>query len=256
MNVLIVEDEGLAAERLEGLLEQYDPGIIVLDKLDTAKDAAAFMQSQQENLDLVFLDIQLADGTSFEIFDQIEYYKPVIFTTAYDQYSLKAFKVNSIDYLLKPVKYEELEGALDKLQTIRESGSEMPKLDYEIIKQLVGGHQRYKRRFIVKFGNRIQYKPVDDIAFIEADGKIVYIASRSQNRKFIIDHTLEELDSYLLDPEEFFRINRKFILKIDSINDVKSYTNSRLEIKLNVPCEQTLIVSREKVRAFKEWLNR
>ena len=256
MNVLIVEDEELAAERLEGLLQQYDPSIIVLDKLDTAKDAAAFMQSEQDNLDLVFLDIQLADGTSFEIFDKIRYHKPVIFTTAYDQYSLKAFKVNSIDYLLKPVKYEELQGALNKLQTIRESGSEMPKLDYEAIKQLVGGQQRYKRRFIVKFGNRIQYKPVEDIAFIEADGKIVYISSRSQNRKFIIDHTLEELDSYLLDPEEFFRINRKFILKIDAINDVKSYTNSRLEIKINVPCEQTLIVSREKVRAFKEWLNR
>ena len=258
MNLLIVEDESLAAERIEGLVKRYDPEIQVLDVLDTIEDTVSFLQDKPDEIDIVLMDIHLSDGSSFEVFNHVNYLKPIIFTTAYDQYSLKAFKLNSIDYLLKPVKYEELEAALNKYKQLMSSGGQAPPIDIESIKALIGQQDQpvYKKRFIVKFGNRIQYKAVEDIAYIFAEGKMAYIVLKGNSRKYIIDHTLEELESQLLDPDDFFRINRKFILKIDTINDIKHYTNSRLEIKLNEVCDQQLIVSRERVHSFKDWLNK
>ncbi len=258
MNILIVEDENLAAERIENLLMKYDPGIHVLEVLDTIEDSITFLKDRADDIDLVLLDIHLSDGSSFEIFNHVDYLKPIIFTTAYDQYSLRAFKVNSIDYLLKPVKYEELKAALDKYRKLENTGHPVPPLDLDALRSLVNSAEKpeYKKRFIVKFGSRIQYKPVEEIAYIFAEGKMAYIILKGGSKKYMIDHTLEELESKLLDPNDFFRINRKFILKIDTINDIKHYTNSRLEIKLNEVCEQQLIVSRERVQAFKHWLNK
>ncbi|MEO1051574.1 MAG: LytTR family DNA-binding domain-containing protein [Bacteroidota bacterium] len=256
MNVVIVEDEDLAAERLEQLIKLYDPDINVLYTIDTVQDAVPFLRSHENDIDIVFLDIQLSDGTSFEIFNKIDYTKPVIFTTAYDQYSLQAFKVNSIDYLLKPIKYEELEAALNKHKRIINSGGQVPSFDISEIKNILKQVQQpYKQRFIVKFGNRIQYKAAEDIAYIVADGKIVHIVLKGNSRQYIIDHTLDELEGQLLDPSQFYRINRKFIIKIDAINDICNYAGNRLQVVLNTASDQELIVSRERVSDFKDWLN-
>lgn len=255
MNVLIVEDEPLAAERLEGLVHQYDPSINIMGMSDTVTDAAQFMKTKHDELDLVFLDIQLADGKSFEIFTKIDYYKPVIFTTAYDQYALKAFKLNSIDYLLKPIKLEELTMAIDKFKTI-DSDHKSNTLDADLINALLQNQAKsYKQRFLVKFGSRIQFKKVDEIGCFFAEDKICYLIERPTAKRYIIDNTLEDLNKELLDPNLFFRINRQFIVRIDCIKEIKSYANNRLEVFLNIPNEHKLVVSRNNVSDFKKWLN-
>ena len=256
MNVLIVEDEALACERLERMLMDYDPSINVLYTIDTVKDAAAFMDSHRDNIDLVFLDIQLADGKSFEIFHKIDYPKPVIFTTAYDEYALQAFKLNSIDYLLKPVKYEELEGALNKFKDLGNEQTLAPVIDKELISAILSqGTKRYKQRFLVKFGSRIQFKGCHEAACFFAEDKICYLVTKPGGKRYMIDHTLEELSNDLLDPQQFFRISRQHIVNIDTIQEVKSYHNNRLELVLNIPYEDKLVVSRGRVPDFKNWLN-
>ena len=256
MNVLIVEDEALAYERLEKMLTDYDPGINVLYNIDTVKDAVAFMQSHRDNIDLVFLDIQLADGKSFEIFNKIDYPKPVIFTTAYDEYALQAFKLNSIDYLLKPIKYDELENALNKFKNLGNEPEPTPIIDKELISAILSqGGKRYKQRFLVKFGSRIQFKSCTEAAYFYAEDKICYLVTKPGGKKYMIDHTLEELSNDLLDPQQFFRISRQHIINIDTIQEVKSFHNNRLELVLNIPYEDKLVVSRGRVTDFKNWLN-
>mgnify|MGYP001794942145 CR=1 FL=1 len=256
MNVLIVEDEQLAVERLEKLIRDYDPSINVLYTVDTVKEAAAFMSSHQDRLDLVFLDIQLADGKSFEIFGKINYSKPIIFTTAYDEYALKAFKLNSIDYLLKPVKYEELDAAINKFKELSKNAQPAPVIDGALIQSILQkGEKTFKQRFVVKFGSRIQFKNSGDVAYFYAEDKICYLMSSSECKRYIIDHTLEELDDKLIDPSRFFRINRQYILCIDAIKEVKARDN-RLEIILTVPCDHQLMVSRGRTADFKDWINK
>ena len=256
MNVLIVEDEGLAAERLEKLLNDYDPDIKVLQIIDTVKDAAVFMRNNENKLDLVFLDIQLADGKSFEIFNKINYSKPVIFTTAYDEYALKAFKINSIDYLLKPIRLEELEAAVQKFKKLTANKSQIITLDEELIRtMLLKGTKAYKQRFLVKFGNRIQFKNTSEVAYFSAEDKICHLYLIPLSKKYLIEHTLEELDNTLLDPDKFFRINRQVIINIDAIKEVNSNKNS-VEVLLTVPCESKLKVSRGRIADFKNWLNK
>lgn len=255
MNVLIVEDESLARERLAQMIAKYDEHINISAELDSIEDTVNFCRDHPEKFDLAFFDIQLSDGLSFEIFKQIQFDKPVIFTTAYDSYALKAFKVNSIDYLLKPIDYKELCEAISKYKK-REFDVHKFKPDFNEIRTLISQVQKnYKKRFIVKFGDHIQFKPIEDIAYIYAEGKTVYLVSKSNQRKYIIDHTLDELENELLNPDDFFRINRKFILKLDSISDVRNYVNSRLKVFTDTPSDTDMIVSRDKVSDFKAWLN-
>ena len=254
MNVLIVEDELLARERLAELIQRYDSSIRIVGQFDSIEETAEFISAGQK-IDLAFLDIQLSDGLSFEIFNRVRLDKPVIFTTAYDHYALKAFKVNSIDYLLKPIDYRELSQAIEKYKRIQSPDvitSMSRETVVEIFKEL---NNRYKKRFIVKFGDHIQFKSADEVAYIFADGKTVYMVCSGSQRRYVIDHTLDELEQHLIDPERFFRINRKFIVRIDSIRDVRSYPNSRLKLYVDPPCDQDMIVSREKVSEFKLWLN-
>lgn len=253
MNVLIVEDEELAVERLEELILRYDPSIQILDRLDTVKDTICFLKNNQHQIDLLFLDIQLADGFSFDVFDHISTTKPIIFTTAYDQYSLKAFKLNSVDYLLKPVKYNELSGALDKYKTVYPG--QMVNID-ELRALINKVNYPYKRRFMVKLGTRFHYKAIEEIAYFFADDKVVCLVEKGSHKKFLIDHTLEELEQQFLDPEEFFRINRKIIVRVDAISEIRAYSSQRLELHLKPRQEHPMIVSREKVTTFKKWLNR
>ncbi len=250
MDVLIVEDEPLASERLTEMIAQCDDSIRVCDTLDTVEDCVEFF-AKRNPVDLVFLDIQLSDGISFEIFNRIEVDTPVVFTTAYDQYALQAFKVNSIDYLLKPIDPGELKAALQRFvrQQIR------PVTDYRLLQQM---HARlnppYQSRFLVKSGNHYHAIVQNDVAYFQADGKIVYLVTKAAKR-YVIDYTMERLEQDLLPPEIFFRVNRSFMINVDSIQGIQNYANGRLKLTLQPVTEQDVVVSREKVAFFKAWLN-
>ena len=256
MRTLIVEDEVLAAERLTEMLTAYDPtSIEIVDRLDSIQDTIRFFQSEKK-IDLVLLDIQLADGKSFEIFNHVNIDAPIIFTTAYDQYALQAFKLHSIDYLLKPIQYEDLVRALEKFKKFSTADTHLNDAEIKALKALLSQAQHvYKQRLLIKSGNKLQYKPVDTAAYFFADGKTVYMVDKSDNRKRMLDHTLEELER-MLDPKYFFRISRKFIVNFDAVTEIKGLISSKLEVKLNQPTEHDLSVSRERAHEFKAWLDR
>lgn len=254
MKVLIVEDEQLAADRLEEMIRSYDSSISVAGPLDTVQETVRYL-THHTDVDMLFLDIQLADGKSFELFEQISCETPIVFTTAYDAYSLKAFKYNSIDYLLKPIRFDDLRQALEKFKRLNAAERPAP-LSKEVLQELFASAQsRYKKRFLVRQGNKILYIPVEEIAYLFADGKIAYLVTRNNHRQYIVDHTLEELEELLLDPSHFFRISRKHIVHVEAIKEVQTQAQ-RLEVKMALPCEPPLFVSREKISEFKRWLNR
>ena len=254
MKVLIIEDEIPAAEKLERYLLKYDASTTVVAILDTVESAVAWLRDRQNEVDLIFMDIQLKDGLSFQIFQQVPVKKPVIFTTAFNEFALDAFKVSSIDYLLKPITFTDLSAALKKLESLREQ-LHQPKDQPERMQALVANlkTKEYKTRFMVKLGEHIRSITTDQIGLFYADGRDVYLVT-TQNRKFIIDYTLESLED-ILDPKVFFRLNRTFILNINAIKDVLVYSNSRLKITLVQDFDKEIIVSREKVGDFKEWFD-
>jgi two-component system LytT family response regulator len=254
LNVLIIEDETPAAEKLERYLERYDASIRVHAKLESVSESVRWLEEHQDTVDLIFMDIQLHDGKSFEIFRKIPVRKPVIFITAYDEFALDAFKVNGIDYLLKPITFTDLSNSLKKLESL---GGQLrwlePKQD-QLLKSLSDGPQKnFKTRFMVKLGDHIRSITAEQISFFFADGREVYLVT-GQLRKFIIDYTLENLEE-ILDPRTFYRVNRAYILHIGAIQDVVVYSNSRLKITANIAWEQEIIVSREKVSDFKAWFD-
>lgn len=251
MKVLIIEDEVPAAEKLQRYLGRYNPDVEVLARLDSVAESSRWLKANQEVLDLIFMDIQLLDGKSFEIFNHVEITKPIVFITAFDEYAIDAFKANSIDYLLKPLTYIDLTKALEKLNRMKEElSAKEPNLNKALL-QLKG--KSYKTRFMVKLGEHIKSITTDRIALFYADGRSVYLVT-DENRKFIIDFRLEDLEE-LLNPEHFFRMNRTFIMHIESIKDVVVYSNSRLKISSNVKLDKEIIVSRDKVGDFKQWFD-
>lgn len=253
MRVLIVEDEFLAAERLEKLVLEYDATCQLLPAVDSVTDAVHTL-THDHQIDLMFLDIQLADGNSFEVFRKVKVDIPVIFTTAFDNYALQAFKLNSIDYLLKPIQKEELFNAIKKYQKIR-TGPFTNYAEIEKLRELIYSNSRkYKERLLIKYGNRLTYRSVSDIAYFHADGKMAYAVSYADNRKLAIDFTLEELENSL-DPQKFFRINRKYIIHVDAILEIRGMSNRKVEVRVKCQGEHQLIVSRERVNNFKQWLN-
>ena len=251
MDVIIIEDEKPAARRLERMLNTE--GINVIKTLHSVAKAKEWF-NENEQPELIFLDIQLSDGLSFEIFEQIEITSSIIFTTAYDQYALKAFKLNSIDYLLKPIDKDELQNSINKYNhfnpTKEEQNSTIP---MEQIKQLLSSYQNnYKERFTVKVGQHIRSIKVDDVECFYSENKASFIYKKT-GRSYPIDNSLEQLEE-LLDPLVFFRVSRKYYININSIKDIIAYSNSRLKIKLEKYQEDEIIVSREKVKDFKIWL--
>jgi len=252
MRALIIEDEPLAAERLQRLIEDNFNDIEVLGSIDTVKESISYLTKNKENLDLVFCDIHLADGLSFEIFQNIEVDTPVIFTTAYDEYSIDAFKVNSIQYLLKPIQEKDVIEAIDKYEKYFSQRVSAP--DFSQLRQFfkASEHQQPKR-FLVKSGLRLIPKKADEIAIFYTDNKIVHALDLNEGKIYLTDFTLEELEERHLDTSKFFRINRKQILNIESITSMKPYTGQRLSIDLSVRCNFDIIVSREKVTQFKKW---
>ena len=250
MNCLVVEDEKVAAERLVGLIKKYDPSIVISEILQSVENAVRWLNTHQAP-DLIFMDIQLADGLSFEIFEQTLVKTPVIFTTAYDEYALKAFKVNSIDYLLKPIDLGELKNAIDKFKE-NNSVKEIPAQVFDNIMHSLTNN--YKNKFVIKVGEHIKVFTTKDIQCFYSMEKYTFLRNNS-GRDYAISYSLDQLED-LLDPAFFFRINRNFIISSSAISDIISYSNSRLQVKLLSNTSDELIVSREKVQDFKNWLER
>lgn len=250
MRVIIIEDEKLAVDRLQSILCQYDPDIEIVSRIDSVKKSIEWLDSNPAP-DLAFMDIQLGDGLSFEIFEKTNAYFPVIFTTAYSEYVLKAFQVNSIDYLLKPISLPGLEKALNKFKKIDSLKAPIEKEQLKNAKEIL--EKVYKRRFIVKRGEHLQFISIDKINCFYSKEKMTYL-NTTDNKNHIIEYTMEELES-LLPPESFFRINRKFIVSIHSIKDIVAYFNSRLKVSIKNVEDDDILISRENVKEFKDWLN-
>ena len=250
MNVIIIEDEKPSARRLQRMLSELQMDTEVM--LHSVEESIDWFQNN-EHPDLIFLDIQLSDGLSFEIFETIDIKSAVIFTTAYDEYALQAFKLNSIDYLLKPIDEDDLARAVSKYNE-RAPKKASVTLDFNDIKKLLVNpiEREYKKRFSVKVGQHLKLINIDDIECFYSENKGTY-AYTSEGRNYLLDTTLEQLEDEL-EPHKFFRISRKFFVNINAINDMVSYTNSRLQIKLKTFKEQEIIVARERVKEFKDWL--
>jgi two-component system response regulator LytT len=249
MNIIIIEDEKPAARLLQRKVEKM--GLEVNLMLHSVEESIAWFQNNPHP-DLIFLDIQLSDGLSFEIFEAIEIKSAVIFTTAYDEYALRAFKLNSIDYLLKPIDEEDLEIAVNKFKA--RTSSQNISLDFEAIKRMLvnPAEKEYKKRFSVKIGTQLKVINIDEIECIYSENKGTYIHT-FDNRNYLIDSTLEILEQEL-DMKDFFRVSRKFIVPLRAIKEIQVYTNSRLKVILPTYKEDEVIVSREKVQDFKNWL--
>jgi DNA-binding LytR/AlgR family response regulator len=254
MKVLIVEDEPLAAERLEALLKKADPRVEIAGHCDSVKKSISWFQKHHPP-DLIFLDIQLGDGLSFEIFDQVMVDSPVIFTTAYDAYAIEAFRLNSIAYLLKPVKMEELAAALVKFRSspyFTMSSGVGQQRAVEMVQHLLT--REYKRRFLIKTGVHFRSIPVEEILFCCSREKATF-TTLVTGKTCLFDHTLEQLES-LLDPAIFFRINRKYIISLTAIADMITYSSSRLKLVIKNCDDQDVFVSRDRMQEFRSWLDR
>ncbi|WP_109832114.1 LytR/AlgR family response regulator transcription factor [Reichenbachiella versicolor] len=244
MNALIVEDEVLAANRLKRMLGEEKVDVIATK--DTVRNTVSWLEENQSSIDLALFDIQLADGLSFEVFEKMNVKCPVIFTTAYDQYAIKAFEVNGIDYLLKPVKKEDLVRAISKVKP------QAPTLSPELINSLINTQKDYKKQFVVKVGEHIKMIKTSEISAFTSEDKANYLIKEDGSR-VLIDQTLDKVES-LIDPKEYYRINRKFIIKMDAIQDIIAFSGSRLKLTLTNFESQDLLVARERVKDFKSWL--
>lgn len=251
MRILLVEDEPIAAKQLLALIKKLRPNWQITSICDTIKSTVEHV-NEAGLPDLAFFDIQLGDGLSFEIFKLMNFNAPVIFTTAFDEYAIQAFKVNSIDYLLKPVLEEDLEKALQKFEQQKKLHTNHISADLIQLLQHSLYEKKYKKRFLVKLGNRLKSIETDNIAFFYSLDKATY-AKTTDGKDYLLDHTLENIEQQI-DPALFFRINRKYMVKLTSIIEVFSYSNSRLKLKINNSKENDFLVSREKVKAFKTWL--
>lgn len=250
MNIIIIEDEKPSARRLQRMLTALD--FEAQTMLHSVEESIDWFNNN-EHPDLIFLDIQLSDGLSFEIFEQVEVKSAIIFTTAYDEYALQAFKLNSIDYLLKPIDEDDLGNAVIKYKD-RLPKQQAVTLDFDDIKKLLVNpiERAYKKRFSVKIGQHLKLINIDEVECFYSENKGTYLHT-TEGRNYLLDTTLEQLEDEL-EPHTFFRINRKFFVNIHAIKDMVSYTNSRLQIKLNSYKEQEVIVARERVKDFKSWL--
>ena len=250
MRILVIEDEKPSARRLQRMLAELNMETTAL--LHSVAESIDWFQNN-EHPDLIFLDIQLSDGLSFEIFEAIEIKSAVIFTTAYDEYALQAFKLNSIDYLLKPIDSDDLKKAVDQFKDRQEEKSSIS-LDFDDIKKLLVNpiEREYKKRFSIKVGQHLKLVNIDEIECVYSENKGTYLHT-SEGRNYLIDGTMDSLEQEL-DPRQFFRISRKFFVNINAIKDMVSYTNSRLQIKLKNFDDLEVIVARERVKDFKNWL--
>ena len=258
MKILIVEDEELAVKKLQKTLFSVDEKAEVVGVTDSIKGTVEWLQNSPAP-DLVLMDIELADGQSFEIFNLIEVKVPVIFTTSYDEYALKAFKVNSIDYLLKPIQKEELQAAIDKFKQRHPGPAVEGKQDLNIdnlIKELQQKLQpkEYRKRFLVKQAQKLVSIDVSDIAYFYSDGRLNFFKT-CDNKKYVVDYTMDELED-MLDPDKYFRTSRSFYVSVNCIDQIHDYFGNRLLLNLTPSVDKEVLVSREKVMDFKKWMGK
>ena len=254
MKILIVEDEELAVKKLQKTLAAVDSTAEILAATDSIKSTVEWLQ-ENPSPDLILMDIELSDGQSFEIFNMAEVKCPVIFTTSYDEYALKAFKVNSVDYLLKPIQKEELETALNKFKKLKETAGQDVSLDL-LVKQLQQKLQpkEYRKRFLVKHAQKLVSIEVDEISYFYSDGRLNFFKT-ADNKKFVVDYTMDELED-MLDPDRYFRISRSFYVSINAIDKIDDYFGNRLILALKPAVDKEALVSREKVTEFKKWMGK
>jgi two-component system, LytTR family, response regulator len=242
MRIVIIEDEKPAAEKLETFLLEINPSNKIVAKADSIKKSVEWLENNRDGYDMLYMDIQLTDGLSFDIFKKVKV-------------KLEAFQLNGIDYLLKPITYESLKESLEKVELLKNTFRNTSSLPFDEISKAIASMsgRQFKNRFMVKVGEHIKSVTTDQISLFYAEGRNSYLITR-ENKKFILDYKMEELEE-MLDPRQFFRVNRTFIVNISSISDVLVYSNSRLKITPSVPVQDEIIVSREKVNSFKDWFN-
>ena len=249
MKAVIIEDEDIASRRLRNLIQELAPECEILDRISSVESGHKWFENNPMP-DLIFLDIQLNDGYGFDIIDRLEHHPPIIFTTAYNEYAIRGFKYNGLDYLLKPNDKTELKKALDKYtKTITQNNTNAPDLD--AIRQLFT--KEYKKRFMVKVGNQFSSFNVEDIAYFMAEEGVIFLYTNA-GQKCPVEYTLDQLED-ILDPINFFRINRKYMVSVNAVKEIHSYFNSRLLIRVHPDQEEQIIVSRERTTNFKKWLD-
>lgn len=254
MEVLIIEDEQPGAEKLGRLLTSIDDSIRIAGNTRSIKSSVEWLL-QHEHPDIILMDIELTDGQSFEIFNHVAIKSMVIFTTSYDEYALQAFKVNSVDYLLKPIKRRELKNALDKYQQWQQRFSSSALNVAQLIHELKQQQPKaWRSRFLVKQGQKLLSVEINEIAYFYADGRVCFFTTWSR-QKYIVDYTIEELEQ-MLDPQQFYRANRAFILNIKAIGQIHNYFNGKLKLQLQPEIDREVLISREKATEFKEWMGK
>lgn len=260
MKVLIIEDEELAVKKLQKTLAGVDTTAEVVGVADSIRSSVSWLQDNPTP-DLILMDIELADGQSFEIFDKVDVKSTVIFTTSYDEYALKAFKVNSVDYLLKPIQKEDLQAALDKFKKMKNiygngSGNAQPLNVDSLVKELQLKLQprEFRKRFLVKHAQKLVSIEVDEIAYFYSDGRLNFFKT-NDNKKYVVDYTMDELEE-MLNPEVYFRISRSFYVSIASVDQIHDYFGNRLLLNLKPAVDKEALVSREKVTEFKKWMGK
>ena len=256
MNILLIEDEAAAAEQLLKLVQPAFPDATIDGPLDTVEDSISWLADEGNQPDLIFMDIQLADGMSFDIFSEAEIHCPVIFTTAFDQHALKAFQHNGIEYLLKPIKGEAFQQAIEKFNRwTQDQASAPPQPDWTALLQQLGqapSSGSYQKRLVIRYGQQIKALEIKDAAFFYIESKVT-ILKAFEGKSYPVDQNLEELES-ILDPSRFFRINRKMIVNIEAIKQMSAHTKSRVRLTLTPAFEEEIVVSAERSPHFKEWL--
>lgn len=247
MNILVCEDEAPARKQISKHIMEVKPGVEIIAAVETGEEALSVIR--ENNLDLIFMDIELADGPCFETLDKVEIKTPIIFTTAYDEYALKAFKLNSIDYLVKPISKKDVEMAFQKYRKMKEGFEDAP--NFRFSRSVMAGNQ-FKERFLVKLGRKLFPVNTSDIAYFMAKDKLVWLVTK-ERKKYIVNFTLTDLED-MLDPEIFFRLNRQYITGIDAVKDLEPYFKGQVAVNIIPPVEEEVIVSRNKTPELKEWL--
>ncbi len=252
MNVLIVEDEKVVADNLERLLNKIESSINIVGKLATNRETIKWLN--ENKADLIFLDIHLSDGLSFKIFEEAEVSTPVIFTTAYDQYALKAFKLNSIDYILKPIDIDKLKLSINKYKKLYARNQKNSNINLaDLINTIENIKNKYKKRFVTTIGRKIKVFDVNDIAYFYTSEKSIFLKTKDDNIS-TVDYSLNELEK-LLSPKKFFRINRKYIICVSSIKSMNKIAKSRIKIALTPDVKEDIYISHKRSCEFKKWLN-
>lgn len=254
-HLLLVEDEPLALARISDIVRKHRPDWIILETAQSIQELEQCLQNQN-SFDLILCDIHLADGLSFKAFQKTKVKTPIIFITAYDAYALQSFDHNCIDYVLKPIQEERLVQAFEKVEGLVKAVNQ-PGLSTEFVESFLQHYSQkfFKKRFLTKSGSKLSFTAVEDVAFFYADGGITFLVESGTSNKFIVDHSLNELESDLLDPNKFYRINRSFIINLDNLIEMKPYHNGRLALSLKAKSDETIVVARERVNEFKSWIN-